>query len=62
MKKSVAVLSLDLHKKFSRAITLNELCEVTHDIRVSHSDQAVMERFLDAFEEGTDVVMEATFN
>ena len=62
MKKSVAVLSLDLHKKFSRAITLDEECEVTHDSRVSHSDQAEMERFFNAFEEGTDVVMEATFN
>jgi len=59
---SVAVVALDLHKKFSRAVVMDPGGEVLDDRRVSHSDRAEVERFFREFERGTDVVMEATFN
>jgi transposase len=59
---SVAVLALDLHKKFSRAVTMDHGGGVLDDRRVSHADHAEMEGFFREFELGTDVVMEATFN
>ncbi len=36
--------------------------EILDDRKVSHADRAEMERFFGEFEQGTDVVMEATFN
>ena len=59
---SVAVVALDLHKKFSRAVVMDPGGEVLDDRKVSHADRAEMERFFREFEQGTDVVMEATFN
>ena len=59
---SVAVVALDLHKKFTRAVTMDPEGGVMDDRRVHHSDHAEMERFFQEFERGTDVVMEATFN
>jgi len=58
----VAVVSLDLHKKFSRAVAMNADAVVLKDVRVMHDDRQEMERFLEQFERGTDVVIEATFN
>jgi transposase len=55
-------VSLDLHKKFTRAVCLGADGEVLDDRRILHEDPAEMERFFEEFEEKTDVVMEATFN
>lgn len=60
--KSVAVVALDLHKKFTRAVVMGPGGEILDDRRVYHCDHAEMEAFFDEFERGTDVVMEATFN
>ena len=61
-ENSVAVVALDLHKKFTRAVTMDSGGEVMDDRRVHHTDHAEMEDFFREFEQGTDVVMEATFN
>ena len=58
----VAVVALDLHKKFTRAVTMGPRGEVMDDRRVSHADHAEMESFFREFEQETDVLMEATFN
>ena len=60
--KSVAVVALDLHKEFTRAVVMGPGGEILDDRRVYHADHAEMEAFFDEFERGTDVVMEATFN
>jgi len=59
---SVAVVSLDLHKKFSKAVVMDAEGNVLDERKISHANCAEMERFFDEFEEKTDVVMEATFN
>lgn len=59
---SVAVVALDLHKRFSRGAVLNEEALVIEDFRLEHCDWWEYERYLARFEPGTDVVMEATFN
>ena len=59
---SVAVVALDLHKTFTRAVTMDPGGEVMDDRRVHHADHSEMESFFREFERGTDVVMEATFN
>lgn len=59
---SVAVVSMDIHKKFSKAVTMGSEGEVEEVVRVPHGDHGVMAQFLAKFEPGTDVVMEATFN
>ena len=59
---SVAVVSLELHKTFSRAVTMGAEATVLDDVRVSHAKKEEMEVFFRQFDRGTDVVMEATFN
>lgn len=59
---SVAVVALDIHKKFSKAVVMNGKGEVVSEKRVSHESSVGMEEFLAQFEAATDVVMEATFN
>jgi transposase len=59
---SVAVVSLDLHKKFTRAVAMDADAAVLSDVRVSRASHEEMERFFEEFELNTDVVMEATFN
>ena len=59
---SVAVVALDLHKKFTRAVTMGPRGEVMDDRRISHVDHAEMERFFREFEQETDILMEATLN
>lgn len=59
---SVAVVSLDIHKKFSKAVMLGTDGTVLDEKRVSHSVAGQMREFLSLFKKGTDVVMEATFN
>jgi transposase len=59
---AVAVVSMDLHKAFSRVVVMGPEGEVMDDRRVYHADHAEMEDFFREFEHGTDVIMEATFN
>jgi transposase len=60
--KSVAVVALDLHKRFSRGAVLSEEALVVEDFQLEHSDWWEYEQYLAGFKPGTDVVMEATFN
>lgn len=58
----VAVVAMDIHKKFSKAVAMDADAGVVDEWRISHGDQAVMAEFFSQFERGTEVVMEATFN
>jgi transposase len=60
--EKVAVVSLDVHKKFSLASVLDRAGEVLRKERLEHRDRVGMEEFFRGFPRGTDVVMEATFN
>jgi transposase len=60
--ESVAVVAMDIHKKFSKAVALDEGAEVLDVWRIEHGDREVMKEFFAQFASGTDVVMEATFN
>jgi len=60
--EKVAVLTMDIHKKFSKAVWLDENEEVLGEAKVMHGKLETMERFFMEFEKGTHVVMEATFN
>lgn len=62
MSGSVAVVALDLHKRFTRAVVMGPEGQVLDDRRVTHANHSEMEAFFREFERGTDVVMEATFN
>jgi len=59
---SVAVVAMDIHKKFSKAVVMDAEAEVLGERRIPHGDHAVMAAFFSEFEASTDVVMEATFN
>ena len=59
---SIAVVPLDIHKRFSRAVTMGADREILSDEKISHSDPSEMEAFFRSFEAGTHVLMEATFN
>jgi len=59
---SIAVVALDIHKKFSKAVAMNDKGEVVSEERVSYEASGEMEEFLGQFEAATDIVMEATFN
>jgi transposase len=60
--ESVAVVALDIHKKFSKAAGMDGEGGVLWVRTVSHGGRGEMERFFGGFESGTNVVMEATFN
>jgi transposase len=59
---SVAVVAMDIHKKFSKAVALGQGADVLEVWHIEHGDRQVMEEFFSLFAQGTDVVMEATFN
>jgi len=59
---SVAVVPLDIHKKFSVAAPMTWEGKVLQKVRIAHGDKGLMRNFFRQFPEGTDVVMEATFN
>jgi len=59
---SVAVVAMDIHKKFSKAVAMSAEADVLEEWRVEHGDRDVMARFFSQFERGAEVVMEATFN
>jgi transposase len=58
----VGVVSLDTHKRFSKAVVLDWSGEVIEEEVIAHGDRGEMERFFARFEPATDVIMEATFN
>lgn len=60
--EKIAVVAMDIHKKFSKAVALDDHAGVLDEWRVEHGDREVMEEFFQLFPPGTDVVMEATFN
>lgn len=60
--KSIAVVPMDIHKRFTKAVGMCEDGEVLETWRVDHKDRGEMERFFETFDPGTEVVMEATFN
>lgn len=62
MDESVAVLPLDIHKRFSMATPMNRDGEVLDKVRVEHGDRAAMQTQLVELAQGADVVLEATFN
>lgn len=59
---NVVVVAMDIHKKFSKAVALDQGAEVLDVWRIDHGDLETMEEFFRQFAPGTDVVMEATFN
>lgn len=59
---NVAVVAMDIHKKFSKAVALDSRAEVLDEWRIEHGEREVMEEFFRQFTPGTHVVMEATFN
>jgi len=60
--RSIAVVPMDIHKKFSMATPMTGEGEVVNKIKIQHGDKDEMREFFRQFAEGTDVVMEATFN
>jgi transposase len=59
---TVAVLAMDIHKKFSKAVAMDDKLQILDEWRIDHGDREVMAEFFRHFEGKTDVVMEATFN
>ncbi len=55
----MAVLAMDIHKKFSKAVVMSADCEILWEKKASHPDKREMTKFFSRFEPGTDVVMEA---
>jgi transposase len=60
--ESIAVVAMDIHKKFSKAVWMDEDENILGEARVSHEYREEMREFLRLFDSETDVVMEATFN
>lgn len=60
--ENVAVVAMDIHKKFSKAVALGQQAEVLDVWRIEHGDREAMEEFFRQFAPDTAVVMEATFN
>jgi transposase len=59
---TVAVLAMDIHKKFSKAVAMDDKQRILDEWRIDHGDREVMAEFFSHFQGGTHVVMEATFN
>lgn len=59
---NVAVVAMDIHKKFSKVVVQDKDGKVVDEAEVRHDKLGELEDFFKRFEEGTDVVMEATFN
>lgn len=60
--RSIAVVPMDIHKKFSVATPMTGEGKVVKKTKIAHGDKDQMREFFRQFPEGTDVVMEATFN
>jgi len=59
---TVSVVGMDLHKEFSKAVTMTADGKVIASKNVRHDGREEMTEFFEGFEAGTDVVMEAGFN
>ena len=59
---SVAVVAMDIHKRFSKAVTFDTEGTVVETQTVGHQSHDTMRAFLQQFAQGTPVIMEATFN
>jgi len=59
---TVAVVGMDLHKEFSKAVTMTADGKVIESRNIHHGTREEMAKYFDEFESGTDVVMEASFN
>jgi transposase len=59
---SVAVVSMDIHKMFSKGMSMGPDSAILAEARIPHGDRRDMERYFAQFPRGTPVVMEATFN
>ncbi|NIV39134.1 MAG: IS110 family transposase [Anaerolineae bacterium] len=59
---SIAVVSMDIHKRFSKAVAMSAEGEIVEEGRIAHGDHRLMQAYFSRFAPGTPVVMEATFN
>jgi transposase len=59
---SVAVVAMDIHKKFSKAVMMDWDCGVIGERMIYHDGRGEMKEFFGGLDRDTDVVMEATFN
>lgn len=62
MNAIVPLVALDIHKKFSFAVVLDQNGSKLDERRLDHDDREGMRVFFESFPEGTEAVMEATFN
>jgi transposase len=59
---TIAAVSLDVHKRFSKAVAMSAEGDIIEEARIAHGDHRLMRAYLSRFHPGTPVVMEATFN
>jgi transposase len=59
---SVAVIGLDIHKNFSKAVKMDSGGKIVGEAVLKHPGRLDFEKFLRNLDTETDVVMEATFN
>lgn len=59
---TVSVIGMDLHKDFSKVVSMSPEGKVLESRNIHHSTREEMAEYFDNFEPGTDVVMEAGFN
>ena len=59
---SVAVVAMDIHKRFSKAVTFDSEGTLVDTQTVGHQSHDTMRAFLQQFAPDTPVIMEATFN
>lgn len=59
---TVAVVGMDLHRDFSKAVMMTAEGKVIESKNILHEGREEMADFFEGFDAGTDVVMEAGFN
>jgi transposase len=59
---SIPLVALDIHKRFSMAVILDENGAKLGEAKIPHDDGGALSDFFERFPKGTEVVMEATFN
>jgi transposase len=58
----VPLVALDIHKKFSFAVVLDQNGNKLDERKLLHNDRQALADFFESFQKGTEAVMEATFN
>lgn len=58
----VTVVSMDIHKRFTKAVVFGEDGSILEEARIAHDHRLLMAEYFTRFPPGTPVVMEATFN